>query len=105
MTCRLTAHGWICNAGTVLGSACCRVVLTGPVSSMQAYRTWLGFYKGFMKLCRWNSEQLVQAANRYAGTLGVHPFFSCGTQTCCSILQNVFIPCLRLTGSCMSLHL
>lgn len=36
----------------------------------QAYRTWLGFYKGFMKLCRWNPEQLVQAANRYAGTLG-----------------------------------
>ena len=37
---------------------------------MQAYRTWLGFYKGSMKLCRWNAEQLVQAANRYAVTLG-----------------------------------
>ena len=59
--------------GLSLGSACCRAALTGPVCDMQAYRTWLGFYKGFMKLCRWNPEQLVQAANRYAGTLGGHP--------------------------------
>lgn len=38
--------------------------------ALQAYRTWLGFYKGSMKLCRWNAEQLVQAANRYAASLG-----------------------------------
>jgi len=37
---------------------------------MQAYRTWLGFYKGSMKLCRWNPEKLVQAANKYAASLG-----------------------------------
>ena len=71
---------------------------------MQAYRTWLGFYKGFMKLCRWNPEQLVQVANRYAGTLGMHPTPSFGAQTCCSILQSVLILCLRLTGSWMSPH-
>ena len=46
---------------------------------MQAYRTWLGFYKGSMKLCRWNSEQLVQAANRYAVSLGESPACACAT--------------------------
>ena len=51
---------------------CCASSVAGMNASfaVQAYRTWLGFYKGFMKLCRWNPEQLVQAANRYAASLG-----------------------------------
>ncbi|CAL8464262.1 g3797 [Coccomyxa elongata] len=39
-------------------------------SKAQAYRTWLGFYKGFLKMCKWTPERLVQAANQYAATLG-----------------------------------
>jgi ATP-dependent RNA helicase MSS116 len=36
----------------------------------QAYRTWLGFYKGFCKMCGWTPADLVAAANRYAASLG-----------------------------------
>ena len=59
---------------------------TNAPSAAQAYRTWLGFYKGFMKLCRWNSEQLVQAANRYAASLG---------ESCSPHLPAVAAACVR----------
>ena len=37
---------------------------------LQAYRTWLGFYKGFCKLCGWDNAGVVAAANHYAQVLG-----------------------------------
>ena len=51
-------------------ASCLLGLVADKNATLQAYRTWLGFYKGSMKLCRWNAEQLVQAANRYAVTLG-----------------------------------
>ena len=38
---------------------------------LQAYRTWLGFYKGFCKLCGWDNAGVVAAANHYAQVLGM----------------------------------
>jgi hypothetical protein len=51
----------------------------------QAYRTWLGFYKGFCKLCKWDPTRLVQAANHYAATLGALTcFIFISTVLCCA---------------------
>jgi hypothetical protein len=40
---------------------------------MQAYRTWLGFYKGFLKQMKWDAARLVQEGTRYSAILGVGP--------------------------------
>ena len=42
---------------------------------LQAYRTWLGFYKGFCKLCGWDNAGVVAAANHYAEVLGMVMLF------------------------------
>ena len=39
--------------------------------TVQAYRTWLGFYKGFCKTCGWDNAGVVAAANHYAQVLGM----------------------------------
>ena len=35
-----------------------------------AYRTWLGFYKGFAGKLGWSPEELVQCANFFSQTIG-----------------------------------
>ncbi len=39
----------------------------------QAYRTWLGFYKGYVKACGWGLPELVQQANHFARVIGAAP--------------------------------
>lgn len=79
----------------------------------QAYRTWLGFYKGFLKMCKWTPERLVQTANLFAATLGALPAFhnipllyiAFCFQTCERALSNNAHFCFLITGVTMFLNL
>ena len=65
--------------------------------TLQAYRTWLGFYKGFCKLCGWDNAGVVAAANHYAKVLGEASFsFSmgkCKGQVICVLRTCAFTGC------------